>query len=111
MRPPCLTRGAIAWSVRAQKTTARAPGYPGPLILVGSARLTHLGEAAGDDDGGLHPLQSTLPHDARHGLGRHSYDSQVYLVGNLGNAGVHLEAQDLLLLGVDRVDGAPVAGP
>ena len=64
-----------------------------------------LGKAAGDDDGGLHPLRGALLQGGGDDPGRNHHHRQVRGRRGVGDAFIDLEAQNLVGLGVDGVEG------
>jgi len=65
-----------------------------------------LPEPGADDDGGRHALLSTLAQRLRHQWVGDDDDRQVHRPGDVQDGGVGLQPQNLLRLGVDRVEGA-----
>ena len=85
---------------------AGLPDHLGQFVLQPFAIGAGLGETAGDDDGGLDSLSGALLQGGRHELRRDHHHRQVRGGGRVGDGLIDLEAQDLLGLGVDGVEGA-----
>ena len=85
---------------------AGLPDHLGQFVLQALAVGAGLGEAAGDDDGGLDSLGGALLQGGGHELGRDHHHRQVRGGGRVGDGLIDLEAQDLVGLGVDGVEGA-----
>ena len=85
---------------------AGLPHHLGQLVLEALAVGAGLREAPGDDDGRLDSLGGALLQGGGHDLGRNHHHRQFRGGGGVGDGLIDLQAQDLLGLGVDGVEGA-----
>ena len=87
---------------------AIAPGDLDDLFLDGNALAADLAESAGDDHGRLDAALAAGLDDRRHGRRRNDDDCQLDWIRHGADVRVAAHAQNLIGLGIDRVDGAGV---